>query len=131
MQKHHAALIVYDGVDVADARTELAALMPLYTAFVSKPEESGRAYIASVHRLVRALNDDPYEDTIWGVITGPDATSAKRTAFASGSLTVDSVLATTGLGLEGYEAGYSFSDGKPGDWTEKTVRDGVTRGNGA
>src|SRR5439155_100214 len=72
-RKRHAALIVTEGDDVAGAKARLAALMPRYTAFVATPDECGRAYVAAVSRLVRDLDDDPYDDTLWGVVTARDA----------------------------------------------------------
>jgi hypothetical protein len=126
-RKRRATLIVYDGDDVAASREKLAAAMPLHTAFVAKPGECGRAYIAKLHRLIRELDADPYEDTIWGVITGVDATGAKRTALATKPIVADTALATTRLGPDRFETCYMISDGKAGDRVEKTVRDGVTR----
>lgn len=128
--KRRATLIVYDGDDVSAAKAKLAARMPLYTAFVAKPEECGRAYVAAVHRMVADLDADPYEDTIWGVITGVDAAGAKRIALASRPPVIDTALGTTGLDLERFETAYSLGDGKAGEWASKTVRDGVTRGMG-
>ena len=128
--KRNATLIVYDGADVAAARAPLAGRMPLYTAFVARPEECGRGYIGKIHRLVRELDDDPYDDTVWGVITGIDAASAKRVALASRPPVIDTALGTTGLPFEKFEAGYFLSDGKAGLWSSKTVKDGVTNGTG-
>lgn len=130
VRKRRATLIVYDGDDVAGSREKLAAAMPLHTAFVASPEECGRAYIAKLHRLTRELDEDPYEDTIWGVITGVDAAGAKRVALATRPIVADTALTTTGLGTDRFETCYMLSDGKAGDWVAKTVRDGVTRGKG-
>ncbi|MDR2862273.1 MAG: hypothetical protein LBV54_00130 [Puniceicoccales bacterium] len=82
VSKHGAQLVFYEG-GVAGAREVLTATMPRYTAFVARPEECGQDYIADIHLLVRQLDEDPWEDTQWGIITGNDAAGALRIALVS------------------------------------------------
>ena len=74
VEKHEGAVVVHDG-DVAGALPRLKELFPRYTCFVARPEEAGKEFIARVHAMTRRLDDDPYTDTSWGVVTGytPDA----------------------------------------------------------
>lgn len=129
-RKRHATLIVTEGDDVTAAKARLAALMPRYTAFVATPDECGRPYVAAVSRLARELDADPYDDTLWGIITARDAEGAKRVALASRPIVAKSALGTTGVNNALFESTYTISDGKAGDWTSKNPRDGAKRGNG-
>ena len=72
-----AEIIGYDAT-VEDALSALRNSQPRYTCFVAPPEEVTREFVASVHRLTRKLDEDPYTDTIWGILTGYDAENALR-----------------------------------------------------
>ncbi len=74
--KHHGRLVTHPVGKPASAQAALAAGAPSYAAFVTRPEECGRTYCAEVFRMIRALDADPYEDAVWGVITGVDAAAA-------------------------------------------------------
>ncbi|MCX6997734.1 MAG: hypothetical protein NTV49_11755 [Kiritimatiellaeota bacterium] len=78
-RKHHAAVVVYAD-SVEQSRDEFARIFPRYACFVATPEEAGRKFVVTVHRLTRALDDDPYTDVLWGILTGYDATDALRIA---------------------------------------------------
>ncbi|MDR1818083.1 MAG: hypothetical protein LBR07_07970 [Puniceicoccales bacterium] len=105
------------------ARVQLAKIMPARTAFVATPAECGRDYIAAVHRLTRRLDDDPWLDTAWGVITGATAGDALRLASAAEPLVVKTALATTSLNENLFDEYFLISDGDPGAWLWKK-RDG-------
>ena len=61
------------------AFAELGKVFPKYACFVVKPEEATKANLATIWQKTRALDDDPYGDVIWGIITGYDAADALRT----------------------------------------------------
>jgi hypothetical protein len=130
VRKRHATLIITEGYDVAAAKARLAAIMPRYTAFVATPDECGRPYVAALSKLVRDLDADPYDDTIWGIVTARDAEGAKRVALASRTIVAKSALGTTGVNNNLFESTYTISDGKAGDWSSKNPREGAKRGNG-
>jgi len=145
--KHNATVVTYDadaGAGAAPpalasnrtkeeralepARARLAELMPAYTAFVAKPSECGRDFVAAVHRLTRRLDDDPWLDTRWGIITGADAAAALRLAKAVEPLEIKTALATTNLNDKLFDEYFLLSDGDPGGWHWKK-RDGeILRG---
>ncbi|MDR1498619.1 MAG: hypothetical protein LBS59_09535 [Puniceicoccales bacterium] len=127
VNKHAATLIVHDGA-LTNAKERLARLMPRYTAFVTHPEECGRAYIAEVNRLTRQLDDDPWLDTLWGVITGKDATGALRLARASTPLEVSRVLTTTELNPSLYNEYFHISDRSSGTWLWKKTDGTIEHG---
>ncbi|MCX6998100.1 MAG: hypothetical protein NTV49_13710 [Kiritimatiellaeota bacterium] len=112
-QKHHAAVIVYPDA-VGQSRDELAKIFPRYACFVATPAEAGRKFVVAVHRLTRALDDDPYTDVLWGILTGYDAADALRIAKYDQPLVIKRGAAGTGLDLDAFEQGLWFSEGEKG-----------------
>ena len=72
--KHHAEVVKVDSLD--DALPRLREWHPKHTCFVATPAEATREYVAKVHQLTRQYDDDPYTDTLWGILTGFDAANA-------------------------------------------------------
>ncbi len=112
--KHQAAVVVYAG-DVTESRGPLGRIRPRYACFVARPEEAGRAFVVSVHRLTRRLDDDPYTDVIWGILTGYEAADALRIAELREPLVVRRALAGCGVDLNAFEEGIKFSEGLAGE----------------
>ncbi len=101
LQAKHAGatVIVYDAA-VTDALPELRKQFPRYVCFVAKPAEASSKFVAEVHRLTRKLDDDPYTDCLWGILTGYDAANALRIARQSEPLTVKRVASGTEVALD-------------------------------
>jgi zinc protease len=113
-KKHDADLILYDG-DVSSVRDPLSATHPTYTCFVADWRRADEDFIVAVHRLTRSLDDDPYTDTIWGVLTGYDSADALRVASLDKPLTVRRVLSgSVHFNLDNCAEGIKFSEGKAG-----------------
>jgi zinc protease len=113
--KHDGVLVVYEG-SVWNALPDLIRLHPRYTAFVARPEILGRIFVARVHRLTRRLDEDPYTDTMWGIVSGDTPQSALRVAKADQPQIVRSVISLTGVQNPLYDEVYTISDGTIGDW---------------
>ena len=119
-EKHDARLVVYSD-DVRETRLELSALMPDYACFVARPDEAGRQFVLDVHRMTRKLDDDPYTDVVWGILTGYDATDALRIAQHAEPLTVRRLVSgTTYAGLGAFDEGVVFYEGRAGVMQVKT-----------
>ena len=88
----------------------LTRQLPRHTCFVARPEEAGREFVAEVHRLTRKLDDDPYADTFWGILTGYDAANALRIAEQAEPLTIRRVASGTELPLEMVEEGVWYCE---------------------
>ncbi len=112
LQEKHGAEVVTWGKDVAEAREGLAAAAPRFACFVARPEEADRPLVVAVHRLTRALDDDPYSDCVWGILTGYDKDDALRIARRKEPLAVRRGLGGTGIPLEVFEEGAWFSEGE-------------------
>ena len=72
--KHKGQVIVYE--ELAQVRAGLTKQAPRYACFVATSAETTRQFVAEVHRLTRQLDDDPYTDVLWGILTGYDAANA-------------------------------------------------------
>lgn len=92
---HPEAKVLYYTENVREALPALQLFAPRYVAFVDRPEEIGRDYVIALNRLSRVIDDDPYEDYLWGIITGYDAAAAIRMVEAARTpLTVRSAVST-------------------------------------
>ena len=56
----------------------LRALHPRHLVLVARPGELGRPMLLDLHRVVRGLDEDPWPDVEWGVVTGRDWSDAMR-----------------------------------------------------
>lgn len=96
--KHGGKLVTHAG-NVADALPALQAAHPRHTAFVATPAEAGKAFVAEVHRLTRAIDDDPYTDTLWGIVTGYTASNALAIVNTPGPLVIERAASGTDIEL--------------------------------
>jgi zinc protease len=115
-QKHRAKVIVVSN-RLEDCAAQLKELQPRYVCFVGRPEEISTDGIRAINKLSRAMDDDPYADFLWGVITGWAADDALRIAKTSKPLIVRTSLSTTGVNLALVDQGLIISDGKKGTWS--------------
>lgn len=127
-KKHHAAVVTATNVFGDDCRDRLRALQPRYVAFVARPAEVGVEFVRQAHLLSRTMDEDPYDDFLWGVITAGTPEAALRIASAEKPLTVRRALTTTGVNAGPLDACLTLSDGKPGDFMLKE-RGQVTHGS--
>ena len=122
-QQHDATVLVYPG-PVTEVRAALADVFPRTACFVARPEEAGRDFVVAVHRMTRALDDDPYTDVLWGILTGYEAADALRIAQHKEPLTVRRAAAGTGIDLGVFDEGRWFSEGEKGAMWEKLAGGG-------
>ena len=73
LQKKHGAKVIVYGASVQETLPGLREQFPRYACFVAQPAEVTRQYVAAIHQLTRQLDDDPYPDCFWGILTGYDA----------------------------------------------------------
>lgn len=109
LDKHKGRLIEYD-TSVADALAKLKDPHPRYVCFVARPSEAGKQFVADVHRLVTKIDDDPYADALWGILTGHDAANALRIAKRAEPLTVRKSAAGTEIALEMCQEGLWYCE---------------------
>lgn len=111
--KHAGRLVEYEP-PVSTARTALRKLAPDYVCFVARPEEATREFVAEVHRITRQLDDDPYPDCFWGILTGYDARNALAIAQVNAPLVIHKVAAGTELALDQCAEGVCYDELRAG-----------------
>jgi zinc protease len=116
--KYHPQIIEFTN-DVNESLPALKKLFPHYACFVVQPDEAGREFVIKVHRLTRKLDDDPYTDVIWGILTGYSADDAVRIASRSEPLVIHRGGGNTGFELDQFEQGFIVHVGREDDYTEK------------
>ena len=107
--KHNASIITYNA-SVDESLDALKRKFPRHTCFVAKPKDAGRTFVAQVHQLTRKLDDDPYTDTFWGILTGYDADNALAIAGHSAPLVVKKVASGTEIAAEMVTEGQWFDE---------------------
>lgn len=107
--KHQGWVLTYSN-SVGEALPALRAQFPRYLCFVAPPEQVSRAFVMDVHRLARRLDDDPYTDCFWGILTGYDAANALRLAQPTEPLTIRKVAAGTELAMDMVEEGVWYCE---------------------
>ena len=89
---------------------KLRKVFPKYACYVVKPEEASRANLSAIWQTTRALDDDPYGDVIWGIITGFNADDALRMAQVEDRPTVKAAGGTA-INLDLFEEGVCYDEG--------------------
>lgn len=95
---------------VDEVASALSAHAPRFTCLVATPAEAGRKVVASMHAVTRSLDNDPYTDTRWGILTGYDASNALGIARHTEPLRVRDVLSGTPIPLDRCESGTWYSE---------------------
>ncbi|MFM1770443.1 MAG: hypothetical protein RJA22_2972 [Verrucomicrobiota bacterium] len=93
---------------------------PRHTCFVATPAEATRDFVQAVNRLTRRLDDDPYTDTLWGILTGYDAANALAIAGEEKPLTIRKVGSGTEVALDRCESGTWYCELRQGHMVQKT-----------
>jgi zinc protease len=123
--KHDGACILWKDA-LAEARAPLATLHPRYVALVARPEEAGQNFVIAAHRMLRTLDDDPYTDAQWSIVTGYSPEDALKLAQHREPLVVRRGLGgTSALDLGPFVEGKKFDEGKSGKYWIKAA-DGKT-----
>ncbi|CAF1146951.1 unnamed protein product [Adineta steineri] len=126
-----ATLLVYSNNDVKTIHSDLKAAMPRYVAFVCQPDECGRTFVAKCHRLMRTLDNDPYVDAMWAIITGSDAESAIKSIDNESipqPFIIRRAINFTNVDQNLFESCFTFSDAKRNCWSGKNC--GLDDGSG-
>ncbi|MEW4455921.1 hypothetical protein AB1L30_24850 [Bremerella sp. JC817] len=106
----HSAEVVTFEKSPTESLPSLQKSFPRYTCFVATPAEAGRTFVATVHQLTRSLDDDPYTDTRWAILTGYEAANALKIATYDKPLVVRKVASGTDIELEACEEGMWYDE---------------------
>jgi hypothetical protein len=119
VDKHQAEVVVYD-THVSESLTGLRKIFPRYACFVMTSREAGRQTVADIHRLTRKLDDDPYADVAWGILTGYDAASALAIAREREPLVINRVASGTELAMDRVTEGVWYCELEQNRMVRKT-----------
>ncbi len=121
--KHQARVVTYRD-DVTSVCADLAKRLPTHVAFVAQPQEAGRKFVVAIHQMMRQLDDDPYTDALWGIVTGYDAADALRIAQRREPLVIRCGGSGAGKGwIEHLPRGFaSYEGAKDKFWTWRDGR---------
>ena len=117
-EKHQAKVITFDS-SVTEALPKLRDQFPRYACFVAQPSEASREFVVKVHQLTRRLDEDPYTDCFWGILTGYDAANALRIAKHNEPLTIHKVASGTEIALDMCEEGVWWCELNKGKMVRK------------
>ncbi len=92
-----------------DAFDKLRDAAPEYACFVVKPEEATIDRLAKIWQGTRALDDDPYGDVLWGIITGFDVNDALRLTHTKDAQ-IERACAATSIPLTCFKSGVAFDE---------------------
>ena len=96
----------------------LKEIFPKYACFVVKPEEATPDRLATIWQGTRALDDDPYGDVIWAIITGYDSADALRLTQVK-PMTVESACGATSIATKYFKSSVVFDESKKNHWRVK------------
>ena len=128
--KHSATTLVF-ATRADEVMPALKSLFPRYICFVAQPDEIGRELVRMAHRIARSLDDDPYSDALWGIITGYTPADALLIAKEKEPLIIRTGVGTTGIALDQFDAGMWNSEGVAGHYFEKKKGMAVVEKKGA
>ena len=119
LEKKHDAEVIQFSKSVEEALPKLRKSFPRYACFVARPQETTKDYVKTIHRMTRRLDEDPYTDLFWGVLTGRDADNALAIAKTSDPLVIRNSLACTEIALDRCEKGKWFCELRKGHGVAK------------
>ncbi len=119
LKAKHAATVLTWKEAPEETLPALQKALPRYTCFVAKPTETTREFVQQVHRLTRRLDEDPYTDTQWGILTGFDAANALSIASEEKPLTIHNVGSGTELAMDRIESGTWYCELRKGHMVHK------------
>ncbi len=102
----------------SEVTAALSEFQPRYAGFVARPEEAGRDFVVSVHQMMRRLDEDPYTDAIWGILTGFEASDAVRMTQWKPTV-ISKAAGGTSIPLEFFDSGIWYDEGKQGRYVVK------------
>lgn len=101
----------------------LKQFQPTYVCFLAKHEEADLVFVQLCHVITRNIDDDPYTDALWAILTGYDVNDVKR-IIAAPDMKVDTCCAGFGMNLSQFKSGVWYSEGTKNHYGIKEA-DGV------
>ena len=129
VDKHQAQVVDYEQ-NVNETLPVLQKIFPRYVCFVATSAEATRQMVADAHRLTRKLDDDPFPDAMWGILTGYDAANALAIAKQREPLVIQRVGSGTELAMDRVSEGVWYCELKQNRMVRKTIGGEAKQENG-
>lgn len=121
-QNHPGADVAYYKHALTELLPALKKKQPRYLCVVETPDRIDKNFVIEGNRMSRQMDDDIYDDYVWGIVTGCSAKDALRMATQSKSaFTIRTALTTTSEVASGiwFNRMAGISDGTKLEWFEK------------
>ena len=109
VEKHDASVFEFQN-SVHEVLPNLKQQLPRYTCFVARHEEVDRDLVRKIYELTMNLDEDPYTDTFWGILTGFDAANALKIAKHNDPLEIKKVVSGTEFATEMVIEGFWYDE---------------------
>ncbi|MCH2162447.1 MAG: hypothetical protein MK085_11320, partial [Phycisphaerales bacterium] len=116
--RHDAEMLFFDN-SPEELLPALRSRQPRLVGVVAMPDEAGRDRVGELNRLFRKIDEDPWLDVRWGVVTGSRWEDAMEVVRAEAPLHVSRLLANTPVPLEIARDGTYFDEGVAGRRVER------------
>ena len=117
-KNHSGECKAWDGTE-AGLLALLKEHKPRYLAIVAEPDTFYAGTVRGINRATRSVDEDPWTDCRWGLITGRTAADALKLANTTEPLVIQRALCTTGIDLGLVDSALVLSDGGKGGFTLK------------
>ena len=112
LKAKHEGAIVHEVADLKQdtLKNALHGTEAHYVAFVLRPQEITQPQVNVFNRVARQIDDDPWGDCLWGMVTGYEPKDALRIAKDNTPLVVKRLLGSTNVDPSRYEHSYCITD---------------------
>ncbi len=121
-EQHKKADLLFYKDDLCELLPDLKKIRPRYLCVVDKPDNIDDNFVIDGNRMCRSIDEDMYDDYLWGIITGYTAKDALRIVTQSGEpFVLRTALSTTSEIESGiwFDRIVAISDANKGNWAEK------------
>lgn len=122
-RNHEFTSLLYYKESLCEILDSLRIIEPRYLCVVDVPEKINRDFVVEGNRMARSIDNDIYDDYLWGIITGYEVDDALRIARQSKEpFLIKSALSSTSEVSSGrWFIDFAWlDDGVMGKWGEKS-----------
>lgn len=117
--KHSAEMIFFTD-SPEELLPELRRRSPRVIGVVAMPDEAGRDRVGVLNRILRRINEDPWLDVRWGLVTGAQWSDAMEVVRTTSPLVVSRLLSNTPVPFQSVADGVWFDEGIAGRRMERS-----------
>jgi zinc protease len=129
-EQHKKADVLFYKKDISELLPNLKQIGPRFLCVVDKPENIDDNFVIEGNRMCRSLDEDMYDDYLWGIVTGYTAQDALRIVTQSREPFVLRTALSTIIEIESgiwFDRMAIISDAQRGSWAEKRYQNDSVR----